>query len=343
MKKLPISKLNDFFSAVSKAGNKVYLPVDIGEGKGADYKLWSEGVELSKALNTNRSAKDFFFPQTENLFELKMDGKNIDVIDTRTEAEDFVVFGVRACDVRSFEVLDRVFLANPVDTYYKTRREHGVIISLACTKPAHTCFCHQMDVDATNAGGDIQTWMTDDALYLEALTEKGKALLSKIDFAEDADAKAVEAQKAETKKALEALPLTMPSAEIFEEKELLKLFNSPKWASLSESCLACGTCTFVCPTCQCYDIRDFDTGHGVKRFRCWDSCMYSDFTKMAHGNPRVSQLERFRQRFMHKLVYYPANNNGLKGCVGCGRCLAKCPISMNIVKVAKSLALEATK
>ena len=343
MKKLPISKLNDFFSAVSKAGNKVYLPVDIGEGKGADYKLWSEGVELSKALNTNRSAKDFFFPQTENLFELKMDGKNIDVIDTRTEAEDFVVFGVRACDVRSFEVLDRVFLANPVDTYYKTRREHGVIISLACTKPAHTCFCHQMDVDATNAGGDIQTWMTDDALYLEALTEKGKALLSKIDFSEDADEKAVEAQKAETKKALEALPLTMPSAEIFEEKELLKLFNSPKWASLSESCLACGTCTFVCPTCQCYDIRDFDTGHGVKRFRCWDSCMYSDFTKMAHGNPHVSQLERFRQRFMHKLVYYPANNNGLKGCVGCGRCLAKCPISMNIVKVAKSLAEEATK
>ena len=343
MKKLPVNKLNDFFKALSNAGNKVYLPVEIGEGKGADYKLWSEGVELSKALNTNRSAKDFFFPQTENLFELKMDGKNIDVIDTRTEAEDFVVFGVRACDVRSFEVLDRVFLANPVDTYYKTRREHGVIISLACTKPVHTCFCHQMDVDATNAGGDIQTWMTDDALYLEALTEKGKALLSKIDFAEDADEKAVEAQKAETKKALEALPLTMPSAEIFEEKELLKLFNSPKWASLSESCLACGTCTFVCPTCQCYDIRDFDTGHGVKRFRCWDSCMYSDFTKMAHGNPRVSQLERFRQRFMHKLVYYPANNNGLKGCVGCGRCLAKCPISMNIVKVAKSLAEEATK
>ena len=343
MKKLPISKLNDFFSAISKAGNKVYLPVDIGEGKGADYKLWEEGVELSKALNTNRSAKDFFFPQTENLFELKMDGKNIDVIDTRTEAEDFVVFGVRACDVRSFDILDRVFLANPVDTYYKNRREHGVIISLACTKPAHTCFCHQMDVDATNAGGDIQTWIAEDTLYLEALTEKGKALLSKVDFAEDADTKAVEAQKAETKKALEALPLTMPSREIFEEKKLLSIFNSQKWTPLSESCLACGTCTFVCPTCQCYDIRDFDTGNGVKRFRCWDSCMYSDFTKMAHGNPRVSQLERFRQRFMHKLVYYPANNEGIMGCVGCGRCLAKCPISMNIVKVAKSLAEEATK
>ena len=68
-----------------------------------------------------------------------------------------------------------------------------------------------------------------------------------------------------------------------------------------------------------------------------DSCMYSDFTKMAHGNPRVSQKERFRQRFMHKLVYYPMNNDGLFSCVGCGRCLSKCPISMNIVKVMKKL------
>ena len=85
----------------------------------------------------------------------------------------------------------------------------------------------------------------------------------------------------------------------------MELFNSDKWAGLSEACLGCGTCTFVCPTCQCYDIRDFDTGHGVQRFRCWDSCMYSDFTKMAGGQPRPTQLERFRQRFMHKLVYYP--------------------------------------
>ena len=99
----------------------------------------------------------------------------------------------------------------------------------------------------------------------------------------------------------------------------------------------CGTCTFVCPTCQCYDIKDFNTGHGVKRFRCWDSCMYSNFTKMSAGQPRLTQVERFRQRFMHKLVYYPTNNDGLFSCVGCGRCLSKCPVQMNIVKVMKKL------
>jgi len=88
---------------------------------------------------------------------------------------------------------------------------------------------------------------------------------------------------------------------------------------------------------RCYDIKDFNSGNGVIRYRCWDSCMYSDFTKMAHGNNRLTQKERFRQRFMHKLVYYPENNDGIFGCVGCGRCLMKCPISMNIVKVMKKI------
>ena len=130
-------------------------------------------------------------------------------------------------------------------------------------------------------------------------------------------------------------------------KDCLCLYVCPTGATDTENsiidtdkCLGCGTCTFVCPTCQCYDIRDFDTGNGVTRFRCWDSCMYSDFTLMASGNPRTSQLERFRQRFMHKLIYFPANNDGIYGCVGCGRCLSKCPISMNIVKVAKCLEGE---
>ena len=74
----------------------------------------------------------------------------------------------------------------------------------------------------------------------------------------------------------------------------------------------------------------------IQRYRCWDSCMYSDFTMMAHGNNRNSQMQRFRQRFMHKLVYFPANNNGMYSCVGCGRCVEKCPSSLNIVKVIKA-------
>ena len=339
MKKLSLNKLNDFFAAVA-AKEALYLPVNNKVGK-AEYSRWSEGVELSRALNTVRSAKDFFFPQTENLVDFKMEGKSIEVIDTREACEDFVVFGVRACDAASFAILDSVYLVDPVDSYYKNRREHGTIVTLACNRPAETCFCGTFGIDAANPAGDVTAWELDDGYALRANTEKGEALLAAVaDLLEDADGKAVEAQQAKTREIMKKLPLADLSTDGVGVGKTKELFDRPEWAKLSEACLGCGTCTFVYPTCQCYDVRDFDTGNGIKRFRCWDSCMYSDFTKMAHGNSRNSQVERFRQRFMHKLVYYPDRNNGTFGCVGCGRCLSRCPISMNIVKVIKTFGGE---
>ena len=339
MFKLPIDKLHDFFAAVS-AAQTLYLPVD-GEDGRASYKAWSEGTVLSKALNTVRSAKDFFFPQTVNICDFNRNGLNIEVIDNRTESEDFVVFGVRACDARSFAILDKVFLAEPVDTYYATRREHGTVVTMACTQPEENCFCNVFGIDATAPEGDAACWMTEDALYIKANNEKGEKFIESVkSLLSECGTEAVEAQQSATKAVMEKLPFAGISTDYFRKNTLLEIFNSEKWAKLSESCLACGTCTFVCPTCQCYDIKDYDTGHGIKRYRTWDSCMYSDFTKMAHGNSRNTQLQRFRQRFMHKLVYFPDNNNGEFGCVGCGRCLSRCPISMNIVKVIKTFGEE---
>ena len=338
MLKISLSKIQELFAAIA-ADEALYIPAD--HAGQPEFMRWSEGMAMTDALNTVRSAKDFFFPQTEDLVSFKMEGKSIEIIDPRTETEDFVVFGVRACDARSFSILDRVFLVDPVDSYYANRREHGTIVSMACSRPAETCFCHSFGIDAAEPEGDAVCWKTEDALYIRANTEKGEKLLEKLrPIMEEADEAPVKAQQEKTREILGKLPLNSFTTEKFRGDVLLKVFNSEQWKSLSESCLGCGTCTFVCPTCQCYDIRDFKTGSGVKRFRCWDSCMYSDFTLMASGNPRTSQLERFRQRFMHKLVYFPANNDGIYGCVGCGRCLSKCPISMNIVKVAKCLEGE---
>lgn len=339
MRKCSLEKIDKVFALIAKS-SALYLPVDGTDGS-AVYKKWEEGTIWSNALNTTKSPKDFFFPQTEDLMEFKTCGKNIEVIDTRKASEDFVIFGVRACDVKSFEVLDRVFLNEPCDSYYATRREHGLIISVACTRPSETCFCQTFDIDAQNPCGDISVWKTETDLYWQANTEKGTALMDKIaSLTEDADDEAVKAQQESVAKILKRLPLADLKTDAFGGGKTDEFFNSPAWDELSESCLGCGTCTFVCPTCQCYDIKDFNTGNGVVRFRCWDSCMYSEFTRMAHGNNRLTQKERFRQRFMHKLVYYPENNDGLFSCVGCGRCLAKCPISMNIAKVMKKLGGE---
>lgn len=336
MRKCALEKMNQIFAEIAKNA-ALYLPVEQTDGSSA-YKKWEEGTVWSNALNTVRSPKDFFFPQTEDLMKFKTEGKNIVVENIRTESEDFVVFGVRACDVKSFDILDRVFLTEPMDSFYANRRNHGVIVSLACTRPVETCFCKTFGIDPATPAGDISAWKTETEIFFEANTEKGKALLDTLsDLTEECDDAAAKEQKAKINAIMEKLPLKDLTTEGFGGGKTDEFFNAPEWDELSSTCLGCGTCTFVCPTCQCYDIKDFNTGKGVVRFRCWDSCMYSDFTKMAHGNNRLTQKERFRQRFMHKLVYYPENNDGLFSCVGCGRCLAKCPISMNIVKVMKKI------
>ena len=336
MLKISLDKIQTLFAKIAENA-KLYLPVDNADGS-ATYAQWSEGVKWSEALNTTKSPKDFFFPQTEDLMRFKTAGKNIEVVDVRRELEDFVVFGVRACDAKSFEILDRVFLTEPRDSFYAMKREKGIIVTVACNRPAETCFCSAFGIDAAEPAGDVSAWKCDGALYLKANTEKGEELIKSLGdiLTDDTDA-AVEAEKKAISKIMDKLPLKELPTDAFGGGKTGEFFNDPAWDELSATCLGCGTCTFVCPTCQCYDIKDFNTGNGVIRYRCWDSCMYSDFTKMAHGNNRNSQKERFRQRFMHKLVYYPENNDGIFGCVGCGRCLAKCPISMNIVKVMKKI------
>lgn len=339
LRKITAAKLDQLFEAIS-GKQTLYIPTDREDGA-AEFRKYESGMKLSNALNTVRSAKDFFFPQTENLAAFKMEGKKIEVKDIRKECEDFVIFGVRACDARSFDILDKVYLVDPVDSFYKNRRDHGTVVTMACTRPAETCFCTAFGINPTMPGGDVTAFPVGDGFFFMANTEKGEKFLAEIDnLLEDGDLSRLADVQENTRNILKKLPLANLSTDSFGGDKLNELFNSEKWAGLSESCIGCGTCTFVCPTCQCYDIKDFNTGDGIVRFRCWDSCMYSDFTKMAHGNPRVSQLERFRQRFMHKLVYFPSNNNGEFSCVGCGRCLQKCPISMNIVKVMKALEVK---
>ena len=334
---LPVEKIDSFFEAVN-ANEKLYLPVDNTSGK-ANFQKWEKGVKLSSQLKTIRSAKDFFFPKAENLVNYKMKGKEVTVEDPRKDVEDFVLFGVRACDAVGFNVIDNVYLnMKPVDSYYKNRREHGTVVTLACNEPSQTCLCSTYNIDAANPAGDVSCWLADGKYYFQANTDKGTKLLDSVkSLFEDGDEKAVEACKKDIKDKIEKLPFAHLDLSKFQGKDMMKIFNSKIWDQISESCLGCGTCTYVCPTCMCFDVRDFDTGDGIKQVRCWDSCMYSDFTQMAAANPRLTQKERSRQRFMHKLMYYPMAHEGLFQCVGCGRCLDSCPINMNIVKVIKAV------
>ena len=336
MFKIAKERLNELYAQIN---GQMGLFIPVKKAGEVNYEVWREGKEVSlETLKTVKSPKNMFFPQTENMMKFKTEGKNLEIIDVRDEKRPFVLFGVKACDYKAIEVLDKVFLADPVDTYYQSRRNATTIVTLACSKPEESCFCNVFGIDATAPQGDVTTWLDGENLYWQANTEKGEALTALVkDLFVEGGESAVTAQQTATKAVMDSLPFANLDLSRFKPENLNELFNEPQWQELSEACLGCGTCTFVCPTCQCFDIRDFKTNEGVIRYRCWDSCMYSDFTLMAHGNSRTTQMQRFRQRFMHKLVYYPSQNDGLYSCVGCGRCVNKCPQRLNIVKVIKTL------
>ncbi|WP_407397858.1 4Fe-4S dicluster domain-containing protein [Treponema sp.] len=336
-------KIDSLFELIGSK-QPLYLPVDNKAGT-ADFQKWGKGTKLSSALKTVRSAKDFFFPKTEHMVSYQMNGQEVKVEDPRKDLEDFVVFGVRACDAKGFECIDGVYLnMNPVDSYYKNRRDHGTVIVLACNEPAKNCFCSSYKIDASLASpaGDVSCWLADDKYFFQANTEKGKAFVenAKSVLADAADS-AVESAKKDIAAKIEKLPfahLDLSKVGDVKPEQMMKIFNSKVWAKVSEPCVGCGTCTYVCPTCMCFDVRDFKTNNGIRQIRCWDSCMFNDFTQMAAENPRHTQKERSRQRFMHKLVYYPMAHEGMFACVGCGRCLESCPVNMNAVKVLKAIS-----
>ena len=339
MLKINKTDLNSLFARIAQT-QALYLPVKHA-GK-TNFAAWEEGVQADlDTLKTVRSPKDIFFPQSENLYACHREDGKLRVLPETLQSEGFVIFGMKACDVRGMAVLDQVFLSQPVDSFYAARREHGTIVALACGAPETSCFCSVFGIDCAAPEGDVVTWLVEDALYWAPKTEKGEALTAQVrDLLTDAEDAPVKAAQAAIRSTVEKLPYSKLSLSGWGAEAAQTRFDSPIWEQLYKPCLACGTCTFVCPTCQCYDIKDYDTGNGVQRYRCWDSCMYSDFTMMAHGNNRTSQMQRFRQRFMHKLAYFPANNAGMFSCVGCGRCVDKCPSHLNIVKVIKAFEKE---
>ncbi|TCO70020.1 4Fe-4S dicluster domain-containing protein [Marinisporobacter balticus] len=342
MKKILKSQISQLWKRINQS-YELFIPIE--KDNKVNFSMWQEGDQVNlEILKTNSSPKNIIFPQTETYLQFEKNGKKINMESVGGKKEAYVLFGVRPCDVVSFNLLDNVFLREPVDRFYEERRNKGIVISMACSDPEETCFCSAFGIDPENAveGVDVATWDMGDKILWMAQTEKGKmftqSLKDLLKEATEEDEEACVQLKNNIKEKVKNLPLSNIDMKKID-KSMKDLFESSIWEDFSAQCLGCGSCTYVCPTCHCYDIQDFDGGKSGERFRCWDSCMFSDFTLMAHGNPRKTQKERFRQRFMHKLVYYP-NNHGTYACVGCGRCIERCPVHIDMVKVIKKLGGE---
>jgi ferredoxin len=292
--------------------------------------------------NGKNAPKNFFFPRTETLMKFTRTAKGMVRV-----AEDAamggkpsgeLLFGVRPCDARSFLLLDMLFDQEKYkDPYYLGKRARTTIVALGCIHPPYaTCFCTSVDgAPLASEGADILLTDLGEEFLAEFLTPKGEALLP--DFG-GAPAGAKEEKKKEELAAQAAAEIRsrIPAHEV---KPILDTrFEDPFWNTLHLKCLACGTCTYLCPTCHCFDISDEVKGGAGIRIRNWDSCMFPLFTKETSGhNPRASQKERWRQRVMHKFRYYVDNFQAI-ACVGCGRCVMACPVNLDIRKIVTDIA-----
>lgn len=336
---LKFEQLNNWLEQLSRSGRLVAPVMRSGELR-YDYITEPAEVQLGQHI-TRRSPKWVFFPQSETLlrYSRKLDDYG-EITAAEVDTSPQILLGVTPCDARSFIMMDRIFGQGTYqDPYYCARRTNTLVITCACQKPTSTCFCQNFGSHpADSAGADVLLQPMETGYIVELVSEKGKQagadwLLPAADDASLAQAEVVRAD------AMARLRPAFPTDGI--EQDLAGLFDSPVWREVAEKCIACGTCTYNCPECHCFNIVDNQLASNGERVRGWDACMFPQFTQHASGhNPRPDQASRWRQRIMHKFAYLPANI-GLYGCVGCGRCIVSCPVRLDIRQVLLRVRQEA--
>ncbi len=332
MKVLKTANLEKAFNKLDQAGD-LYVPMLRGAQSGFyDWKSYNEDYDdlMLDILNVYLPPKSFILPQTEKLYSFKPDGATINIQEVKEEIPKRILFGVRACDVKAFDHFDDVFLTRGfVDEVYKAKREAVTIIANACYNPGTNCFCDSVGVNPTEieSADVILREYSNEGYVWEAKTAKGEELTKLIDdLLEDAEVKLPELKPFLRKVEYEGVA-----------EKLKDMFDHPIWDRLSAPCQNCGICTYLCPTCYCFDIQVKNWGEEGYRFRCWDSCMYREYTQMAGGhNPREVSKERFRNRFLHKLQFFP-ERYGSSLCTGCGRCIVACPSGISIFSIIQEI------
>jgi ferredoxin len=272
--------------------------------------------------NTVLSPKGWFLPPTEPLFAMQRGGQ-VNLMPAKVE-KDAVIFGLHSCDARGIALMDKPFLQEPSDALYQERRNRTALIGLACRQALPECFCTSMG-SAPDDPSYVDILLTEikNGYIVQVVTEKGKALVPK--------------GLAKYKGALPTppKPQAVPTTEL--TSAMRRLFNDPYWERLADRCLHCNICAYVCPTCYCFDVRDYPDNGKVERVRSWESCQSPGFSLTAGGyDPRTTKGERLRQRFSHKFLYFPERFQDL-ACVGCGRCVKACPVNIDIREVISDL------
>jgi len=336
--------MRGFLDFLSKE-RRLVGPVDTG--KVIEYREASATDILIDDRITYNSAKAYYFPQTELMFTFA-DGE----VEDNVKIPGYVIFGAKPCDLEALRVMNAVYTTGKYeDPFFQRRHEANLIIGVGCRQQKPECFCAELGVDK-EFSDFCDIMLKDDGdqkvgedniggfYTVEFLSDKGKKALKSYPATSEIvcdNERKVTVSNANNETE-EPSPCLIDSLKLDVNKEDADYFDIIDWKKVTETCKGCGICTYICPTCYCFDFKDVSKKGIAERYKCWDSCMYPKFTLHASGhNPRENRHERYRQRVLHKYKYVPNNFDGAVACTGCGRCVRGCPVGMNIKDITRQI------
>lgn len=327
MKNVRIISKKDLFSFVNTLiADKTY---DIVGVKAKGRRFVFDTLESADELCLNYDVtiippKKYFLPQYEKLMDFSLETP----FDLKASFEEKprIIIGMHPYDIKALEQTDTLYLDQQQDDFYKKRREQTIIIGLDIEKVSDRSFAASMKTNVVETGFDLLLTNIGNEYAVTIGSEKGKNLLEKYSQTNDATEKDIE----KIEHVRDSLALDYKQKVQIDKKDwsglLVANYDHVLWNEQSKLCMECSSCTMVCPTCFCYDIRD-EISLNLKdgqRIRTWDGCMLRDFTKVGSGEIfREGVKERYRHRFFRKGNYLP-ERYGFVACVGCGRCGIAC-------------------
>jgi sulfhydrogenase subunit beta (sulfur reductase) len=336
MKKLAKSELKNLLK--HWAGEYSVLAPTLGTQGDCLLDTFDEGSFTLDYKKTPLPPKTVFFPQSEAIFTVEK-GEYREVVSARKT----LLFGIRSCDMMGILQSGSFMTRDRRDLYSEGKRDAATIVVMACPGPQNeTCFCTTMQSGpVAQKGFDMQFFDVGDFFIIEIGSGKGEEALSSFplaDLDDDLSGEKVEAFRQRSAGAFALVDSVATAMNRLKDRTA----DEGVWEHLGRKCIQCGGCTFVCPTCTCFNVCDHPTGPGQGlRERSWDACLFGGFTREASGhNPRSTQALRLKRRHEHKLLDFNGMDiqGGLCGCTGCGRCSDFCPVHIGTLEVVDAIA-----